>query len=117
MVGKRTSPSTPSQPDGSEAEAANEPTFGEQLKASAAGEQAQPGVNDGTAPDEEPMVTYHGAFGKREITKEQWEQAGVVEMPTVAWERRTGFKVPVDAFTPRALQVLRQDADFRVPSV
>jgi hypothetical protein len=106
------------------------------------GTQVQPGVNDGlelpekaaadaeeletTEADEElaateeetegpPVVTYHGGFGKREITKEQWEAAGVSGMPTTSWERRTGHRVPADVFSPQALQVLRQDPDFRVP--
>lgn len=63
---------------------------------------------------EESMVFYHGKFGKREITKEQWEAAGIPDQPTVLWERHTGFKVPQAAFGPKALQVLRQDPDFRI---
>jgi hypothetical protein len=61
------------------------------------------------------MVVYRGEFGRREITKEQWEQAGISGMPTVVWERASGFKVPVSVFTEQALQVLRQDQGFRVP--
>lgn len=64
---------------------------------------------------EEPMVVYTGEFGMREITAEQWAEAGVPDMPTVKWERHTGFKVRADVFSPQALQVLRQDSGFRVP--
>lgn len=63
----------------------------------------------------EPMVVYNGVFGRREITAEQWSAAGVQGMPTVVWERHTGFKVPRSAFTEQALQVLRQDQGFQVP--
>lgn len=122
------------QPVGSGAvpgtEGAAEQTFGERMKATTEGEQVSPGVHDGTAPElvddpnvdpelaeaaGEPMVVYQGEFGKREITAEQWAQAGVPGMPTIVWERRTGFRVPVSAFTAQALQVLRQDQGFRVP--
>jgi hypothetical protein len=65
--------------------------------------------------DEEPMVEYVGEFGKREISVEDWEKAGVKGMPLVAWDRRTGHKVPKSVFTEQALQVLRQDGGFRVP--
>lgn len=107
-----------------------EKTLGQQLKEGIAGEQVQPGANDGTEPElaenpatdteladaaEESMVTYHGPFGLREITAQQWQAAGVADMPTVLWERRTGFKVPKNVFTEQALQVLRQDQGFRVP--
>lgn len=63
---------------------------------------------------EAPMVVYR-AEGRREITAEQWAEAGCPGMPTVLWERRTDFKVPLDVFTPQALQVLRQDSGFLVP--
>lgn len=107
---------TDAQPQGSGAvPGAAEKTFGERLKEGAAGQQVAPGVNDGTEQESEPMVTFHGAAGLREITTEQWQGAGVANMPTVKWERRTGFKVPKSAFTDQALQVLRQDQDFRVP--
>lgn len=144
MTRKNPSPVPDAQPAGSGAsegtdaplisEVPDEQTFGERLKAGVAGEQVQRGVNDGLTPDmgdlepteadtelaeaaEEPMVTYHGQFGKREITKENWEQAGVQGMPTVEWLRHSGFKVPLDVFTPQALQVLRQDPDFKIPSL
>jgi len=119
------------QPSGSGAvpgTATTEPTLGETLKAGVAGEQiSDTGSNeppeladtedDAVLAEEagEPMVVYQGEFGKREITAEQWQQAGVQGMPTVVWERSSGFKVPASAFTPQALQVLRQDQGFRVP--
>lgn len=129
-------PSLPAdaQPTGSGAvpgtEGAAEQSFGERLKAGAAGEQVPgthglpdaPELRDdpNTDPElaeaaEEPMVEFQGEAGRREITAEQWAEAGVAGMPTVVWERRTGFKVPVSVFTPQALQVLRQDQGFRVP--
>lgn len=99
-----------------------------------AGEKVQPGVNDGTQPvpsdaelgqteadqalaeaAEEPMVTFHGEATVRTITSQEWANAGVANMPTVTWERRTGHKVSADVFDAKALQVLRQDPDFRVP--
>lgn len=64
---------------------------------------------------EEPMVVFQGEASRREITAAQWAEAGCPDMPTVLWERHTGFKVPVNVFTPQALQVLRQDQGFRVP--
>jgi hypothetical protein len=122
------------QPTGSGAvpgsEQAAEETFGERLKASAAGTQVAPGVNDGTAPElqedpntdaelaeaaEEPMVVYTGESSRREITAEQWAEAGVEGMPTVLWERQSGHKVPANVFSDQALQVLRQDGGFQVP--
>jgi hypothetical protein len=139
MVGKRRNeptqkdaPSLPAeaQPSGSGAVPGTaEQSFGEQLKAGAAGQQVSPVVDDETEPElahteddtalaeesEEAMVVYRGEFGRREITKEQWEQAGISGMPTVVWERASGFKVPVSVFTEQALQVLRQDQGFRVP--
>lgn len=137
MVGKRTPREAPplpteAQPAGSGAVPGTEavqPTFGERLKANAAGERVAPGVNDdGIAPelahteddtklaeeDGEPMVRYLGEFGMREITAEQWQSAGVQGMPTVRWERRTGHQVPRSVFTDQALQVLRQDGGFRI---
>jgi hypothetical protein len=128
-------PSLPAevQPAGSGAvpgtEGAAEQTFGERMKATVVGEQVPgsvgyepPELADDPDTDtelaeaaEEPMVVFQGEAGRREITAEQWQEAGVPGMPTVVWERRTGFKVPVSAFTPQALQVLRQDQGFRVP--
>lgn len=64
---------------------------------------------------EEPMVEYTGPASRREITSEQWQGAGVADMPTVVWERHSGFKVPKSVFSEQALQVLRQDGGFRVP--
>lgn len=139
MVGKRKNEDAPplpteAQPSGSGAVVVPEHemslTFGERLKADAAGEQVAPGVHDdGIAPElahteddtalaeegGEPMVSYLGEFGMREITAEQWQSAGVQGMPTVRWERRSGHKVPRSVFTDQALQVLRQDGGFRVP--
>lgn len=99
-----------------------------------AGTQVQPGVNDGTqaAPSDaelgqteadneladaadEPMVTFHGDATNRTITAQEWADNGVTNMPTVTWERRTGHKVPANVFDAKALQLLRQDPDFRVP--
>lgn len=142
MVGKKNQPAPQQdapplpadvQPAGSGAvpgtEQAFEPTFGERMKAGVEGEQIPTG-HDPVSPEladdpntdtelaeaaEEPMVVYQGEFGKREITAQQWQEAGVPGMPTVVWERRSNFKVPVSAFTPQALQVLRQDQGFRVP--
>lgn len=136
MVGrKKTEQDAPplpaeAQPAGSGAASGTaEQSFGERMKATVVGEQV-PG-SFGYEPPEllddpntdtdlaeaagEPMVVYQGEFGKREITAQQWSEAGVPDMPTVVWERRTGFKVPVSAFTPQALQVLRQDPGFQVP--
>lgn len=127
MVGKRKSEQEPqettqaapplpaeTQPAGSGATpGTGEQTFGERLKAGAEGEQVAPGVNDGT--DKEPMVTYHGEFSRREISKEDWERAGIADMPAVVWDRATGHKVPKSVFTDQALQVLRQDSGFQVP--
>lgn len=125
MVGRRKdapqetaqdAPSLPveAQPAGSGATpGTGEQTFGERLKAGAEGEQVAPGVNDGT--DKEPMVTYNGEFSRREISKEDWERAGVPDMPGVVWERATGHKIPKSVFTEQALQVLRQDPDIQVP--
>lgn len=138
MVGRKKNEDAPPlpaevQPAGSGAvpgSEAAEPTFGEQLKAGAAGQQVAPGVHDGTDPEladdpntdaeladaaDEPMVLFQGEATRREITAEQWAAASVTGMPTVVWERRTGMQVPVSAFTPQALQVLRQDQGFRVP--
>lgn len=141
MVGRKKNEDAPAlpaeaQPSGSGAvPGSTAPPFGEQLKTSAAGTQVQPGVNDGTVPEpdapelqddpntdpelaeaaEEPMVVYQGGYGRREITREQWAEAGVPNMPTIVWERRTGFKVPASVFTEQAMQVLRQDQGFRVP--
>lgn len=129
MVGKRSaagSGATPGTP---------EPSLGEQLKTQAAGTPVAPGVNDGTMPTpdeqelaedpttdpelaeaaEEPMVVYNGVFGRREITVQQWKDAGVDNMPTVLWTREEGFRVPRSVFTEQALQVLRQDGGFQVP--
>ena len=65
---------------------------------------------------DEPMVVFRGKASKREITAQEWKRlANIEDMPTITWERRTGFKVPANAFTSQALQVLRQDPDFVVP--
>lgn len=142
MVGKKNQPSqsdAPSlpadaQPAGSgavpgTAQSADQ-TFGERMKENAVGEQVSPGVNDGTMAPElaetaddqalaeeagEPMVEYTGEFSRREISAGEWQAAGVSDMPTVVWERRTGNKVAKSVFTEQALQVLRQDGGFRVP--
>jgi hypothetical protein len=138
MVGKRKASDAPSlppeaQPRGSGAvpgtEGAAEQTFGERMKASAAGEQVQPNDSfmdpelaedpntDSELAEEagEPMVAYRGEFGRREITTEQWAEAGVPNMPTVVWDWRSSFRVPKSVFTEQALQVLRQDQGFQVP--
>ena len=102
------------QPAGSGAvpgsQGAAEQTFGERLKAQTAGEQMQPGVNDGR-----DVVRYTGDSTIREITTEDWERFGVQDMPTVRWERRTGHVVPRETFTEQALNVLRQQEGFDVP--
>lgn len=106
-------PTPESQPAGSGAvpgSASDEETFGEQLKANAAGEQVQPGVNDGPK-----MVRYTGDSTFREITADNWASFGVKDQPTVRWERRTGHAVPVDSFTTQALNVLKQQEGFEVP--
>lgn len=111
---RKTPAPSDTQPAGSGATpgtAEPEPTFGEELKQKAAGEQ----VPGSFGSEDEPMVTFHGAATRREISAAEWAGAGVADMPTVVWERRTGHKVSRSAFTDQALQVLRQDQDFRVP--
>lgn len=60
------------------------------------------------------FVEYVGDFGAAEITREQWMQAGVQNMPTVMWQRAKEFRVPKEAFTREALLVLSQDQTFRI---
>lgn len=61
----------------------------------------------------EPMVYYIGQFGRREISVQDWQRAHVADQPAVSWTRANNFAVPQSAFHDIALNVLRQDSDFR----
>jgi len=144
MVGKKNPPPAPdAQPTGSGVVPGSQQgaEMLDQPGVRAGGEQVQPGVNDGTPPEpldkgqeeelksteadkelaeeeadlDKNFVGFHGEFSKREITVDEWRAAGVQDQPGVTWNRANNRRVPKDAFTAQALNVLRQDPDFRVP--
>lgn len=61
---------------------------------------------------EKKGVAYVGQASKREITKDEWQQAGVKDQATVTWSKRNGKVVPLDNFTEEALDILDNDAGF-----
>src|SRR6187549_374068 len=108
MVGKKNPPPAPdAQPTGSGAVPGSQQgaEMLDQPGARAGGEQVQPGVNDGTPP--EPLDK-----GQEEELKSTEADEELAEEEA---DLDKNFRVPKDAFTAQALNVLRQDPDFRVP--
>jgi hypothetical protein len=62
----------------------------------------------------EGKVAYVGPYGAREITGQQWQLAGVEEMPNVRWDATNNYVVDKDIFTEAAMRVIQQDTSFRV---
>lgn len=74
---------------------------------------------DAKAPVAEPenevkSVEYTGDF-VRQITREEWAQAGVANQETVVWDASNGRKIPVERFNSAALAKLREVGGFSVP--
>lgn len=63
----------------------------------------------------EPYVEWVGAVGYREITSDQWEEAGVTEQGTVVWTRDNP-RVNMSELTESALQRLNGEPNFKFVS-
>lgn len=70
----------------------------------------------GDSPSDTKYVTYHGQATLRRLTKEQWEQGGILGQGYVEWTKDNEFRVPVSDLTPEALEALRKDTNFSVPA-
>lgn len=70
----------------------------------------------GDSPSDTKYVTYHGHATLRRLTKEQWEQGGVMGQEYVEWTADNDFRVAVSDLTPEALEALRKDTNFSVPA-
>lgn len=60
-------------------------------------------------------VEYKGMATVRRVTKEQWEQAGVLEQDTVEWSADNRMRVPLNDLNPTAQNFLRHDGSFAFP--
>jgi hypothetical protein len=59
------------------------------------------------------IVRYTGLVSERRISREEWEQAGVLDQDGVAWTKDAN-SVPIDQFSEEALQVLANTGEFEV---
>lgn len=59
----------------------------------------------------EPYVEWIGGAGYREVTKEQWEEAGIKDQDTVFWTRESP-RLPLSQLTDEARQRLAAEPDF-----
>lgn len=75
-----------------------------------------PDTPPGDAPEDAKYVTYHGKATLRRLTVEQWRQGGIQDQGYVEWSDLNNFQVPVEDFTPEALEALRKDPSFSVPA-
>jgi hypothetical protein len=55
---------------------------------------------------EEDLVLYVGGADVRQITKSEWEGAGVENQDTVVFNKENNWRVPADELTGDALQLL-----------
>lgn len=60
------------------------------------------------------VVRYTMAPTTREITKQQWEDAGVKNQDATVWSKLNGWAIPVDQFNKAAMAVISGEEGFRV---
>lgn len=54
-------------------------------------------------------IKYFGTADVRQITADEWAQAGVKDMPTVTWHAGNGYMVPREIFTDDAWPFIKAD--------
>jgi len=67
-------------------------------------------------PDDEMtnVVRYVGVVSERQISREDWEQAGVPDQEGVVWRKDQGNWVSLDRFSPEAIRVLQATGEFQI---
>jgi hypothetical protein len=63
---------------------------------------------------DKPGVYHKSVASIRQITEQDWLQAGISNQGTVIWDDVNGNFRKLEDFTPEALEVLRRDDSFRV---
>jgi len=66
---------------------------------------------------QERYVRYIGTAHRRVISGRDWTGVGAKDQKQTVWDRRNGWKIPVNEFTDNALQYFEKDAGFVVDSV
>lgn len=62
----------------------------------------------------ENSVCYTGSYGAREITAQQFENAGCSDQPSMRWDESNGHAIPKSAFTEAALRLVQQTGEFKI---
>lgn len=62
-----------------------------------------------TEKSKEATIRYTGGASLRQITKTEWEQAGVSDQDTVAWSRSNNFTVKASLLNEAALNAIESD--------
>lgn len=69
-----------------------------------------------SAPTDGDFIQYTGKASIREVTRRQWEQAGVGHQAGVEWTVSNRHLVPVDQFTDAARERILKETGFRLVS-
>lgn len=64
--------------------------------------------------EERKVVKYRGSSSIREITAEQWEQAGIKKQDTVIWNADNNWTVALDKLSEDALKVVGNEPGFEI---
>lgn len=73
-------------------------------------EQSTPDASDG----EKKYVAYTGGASTREVTRREWEQAGITGQATVQWTVANRHLVPISELSEQAVDRLLSDGGFAV---
>lgn len=71
-----------------------------------------PEVAGGEESEFEPYVEWVGSVGHREVTAQQWIEAGIEDQGTVIWTRDNP-RVDMSALTPAASERLAGEPNFK----
>lgn len=80
-------------------------------------EEETPAVPEAPTAPGTRLVAYVGQASVREITSSQWAGAGVEGMGDTLWTIENRHLLPLEEFTPEALEILFKDGQFRVVDV
>ncbi len=70
-------------------------------------EQVPEPKNDEVAqPEKIQMIKYVGRGSEKLLTEADFHQAGIRDQKTVRWHNLNGYMIPVDAFSPQALELV-----------